>query len=729
MKRLAFMLFMLLILVMAGATFIEKYQGSAYIHEYVYGAWWFFMLWGGMLGGALIHIHRSKLYRQLSSYVLHMSFAVILLGALVTALTAEHGTIRLPLHESVGTFVNSEGRAVELPFSVRLEAFDVEHYSGTQAAADYVSTITFEGEGERAQTSVSMNHIGKYEGYRFYQASYDESGSYLAVNYDRWGIRVTYAGYMLLFFACLLLLIDPKGSFRKLMRHPAFRKTSLVMLGILWACGVHAQPRTISKEQGDKLGRLQVEFKNRIMPLNTLALDFTRKISGGSTYSGLSAEQFMMGWLLFPSEWGEEPLFEVPESEIQKFLQLNKVSSYNQFFTSKGIYKMKHYMQNVDPDTEPALHKELLKLNEKIQLVAMLRSGAMMSVFPIADGSDVRWYAPNDSLPEGLDRGQRLFIENGVNLLQEAVIRGDVEGVDLIVDKLLSYQKRFGGDSLIADRKVRAELWYNKLDFTTLLYRINLTLGIVSLLLILLLSQRRRLMQWLRWFMIVQLCHALGFLTVYMVIRSVINGYVSLANGFDTMLFLGWCIVVLTLLMRNKVLFILPFGLLVSGFTMLVASLGMLNPQITPLMPVLNSPYLSIHVSTIMLSYALFAFTFINALLALTVGRHNKGMLERLTVFSRMLLYPALATLAIGIFLGAIWANESWGRYWAWDPKEVWALITMMVYALPLHGGSLRVFRKPMFFHGYLLVAILVVLMTYFGVNFVLGGMHSYVNG
>ena len=145
-------------------------------------------------------------------------------------------------------------------------------------------------------------------------------------------------------------------------------------------------------------------------------------------------------------------------------------------------------------------------------------------------------------------------------------------------------------------------------------------------------------------------------------------------------------------------------------------------------MPVLVSPWLSIHVSLIMMSYALFAFIMLNGILALCHTRQNDRV-EQLTILSRLLLYPAVFFLGAGIFLGAVWANVSWGRYWAWDPKEVWALITFLVYGAAFHSQSLQAFRKPLFFHVYMIIAFLTVLMTYFGVNYVLGGMHSYANG
>jgi ABC-type transport system involved in cytochrome c biogenesis permease subunit len=202
-----------------------------------------------------------------------------------------------------------------------------------------------------------------------------------------------------------------------------------------------------------------------------------------------------------------------------------------------------------------------------------------------------------------------------------------------------------------------------------------------------------------------------------------IAGRIPLGNGYETMLFLALVLLVLSILLHRRLSFILPFGFLLTGFALLVAWLGQRNPQITPLMPVLQSPILASHVSIIMMAYALMAFMMLNGIFALFTDQMHR---QQLTVLSRLMLYPAVFMLSAGIFLGAIWANVSWGKYWSWDPKEVWALITLLIYAVPLHTNSIPVFRRPKVLHAYLIAAFLTVLMTYFGVNYLLGGMHSY---
>ena len=216
------------------------------------------------------------------------------------------------------------------------------------------------------------------------------------------------------------------------------------------------------------------------------------------------------------------------------------------------------------------------------------------------------------------------------------------------------------------------------------------------------------------------------YLTLMLALRGYVSGHWPVSNGYETMRFMAWCTLLLTLLFARRFLFLLPFGYLIAGLSLMVSMMGESNPQITQLMPVLDSPLLCIHVMLVMAAYALLAFVMFGGVAGVVLHRRARGAAAQLQAVSRLMLYPAVFCLAAGIFVGAVWANVSWGRYWGWDPKEVWALVTLLVYALPLHAGSLPWFRRPLFFHWFCIAAFLSVLVTYFGVNFLLGGMHSY---
>ena len=220
-----------------------------------------------------------------------------------------------------------------------------------------------------------------------------------------------------------------------------------------------------------------------------------------------------------------------------------------------------------------------------------------------------------------------------------------------------------------------------------------------------------------------------AYLSLQIALRWHIGGHIPLSNGYETMVFMAWLSILMTPIAGNRVKEMLPFGYIVCGLALLVSTFGDSTEQIAPLAPVLRSPLLSIHVVVIMISYTLLAFTMLNGIAAVAIKATHKNTEDEIAELQRtsiLMLYPAVFLLTAGIFIGAVWANVSWGRYWGWDPKEVWALITMLVYSAALHGGSIKAMRRPMFFHIYCILAFLTVLITYFGVNFILGGMHSY---
>ena len=215
-----------------------------------------------------------------------------------------------------------------------------------------------------------------------------------------------------------------------------------------------------------------------------------------------------------------------------------------------------------------------------------------------------------------------------------------------------------------------------------------------------------------------------AFLLLIFILRWVAGGHVPMAGGFDSMNLMSIAVGAVGLLMARRRPIALPIGMLTMGFCQLVAMMSGSNPPVTNLMPVLNSPLLSLHVTVIMCSYAMFFAVALCGLAGLLTTRQADVPL-RLQRMSLTMLYPAVTLLALGIMIGAVWANISWDNYWSWDPKEVWALITLIVYTLPLHKGS-GLQRNPRWFHLYCLLALASVAITYFGVNIILGGMHSY---
>ncbi len=754
-KKTLFALYVLTVICMGAATIIEKYKGTDYTSAHIYGAWWFTLLWALLAATATVYFIRRRV-RKPSAVALHLSFAVILAGALATHLFSRQGMIHLRMGETTDKyqFLASNGKDVEerrLPFSIKLDSFGIKYHEGTMAAADYETGFTILDNGKETVGRVSMNNIYSYGGIRLYQASYDEDqrGSILSMNEDPVGITITYTGYALLFLSLLWMLLDPKGAFRQLLRSPLLKRGVLMAVLSLGFANANAL-NTMPKETAEKFGTLHILYNDRICPLQTFAIDFTKKLYGKASYRDYTAEQVLAGFIFWSEEWSGEPLMKMKGGDLKSTLQLPDYCSVRTFFNpTMGGYILGPYVQEYYQGRQDKFHRQAADVDDRLMLVMELRQGTLLKMFPDTAGGTAKWYAPTDKLPASMERDTQLFIQNLFALLQEYLYEGDNARVSEAIDKIARYQQANGGSSLPTPQQTKAERIYNKVPFATILFMANLTIGLLSLLLTIvrltldgrhtkaeggirgtLLCNQRATNAALRILMSLSVLA----LTLCLALRWVISGKIPMANGYETMLFVAWLVMLLSLTVSRRFRIALPLGFIMSGFFLLVSHIGQMDPNISHVMPVLNSPLLSIHVSVIMLAFALLSLTFICGLTALLLqtlaGRNGRARFseqtEALALLSRLFLYPALAALGFGIFIGAVWANVSWGKYWGWDPKEVWALITFMVYAAAAHVQSLPSMRRPMTYHAFMALAFLTILMTYFGVNYFLGGMHSY---
>ncbi len=667
------------IIVMVAATFIEQATGSA---AFIYGSWWFASLWALLCVCGLMHCFRCKLFKRPVVFLLHISLVVILVGALVTHVFSKQGTIHLRVGQPASVFLTDDAETCRLPFSLTLSEFEVTCYPGTQTPMDYVSTLAVsEAHTSKDDTvRISMNRIADIQSYRFYQASYDvdEQGSVLAVSYDPVGIGITYVGYGLLFIIMFLLLVLPGEGF-----HRALKRLGVVAILLALPMGhLFATPKTVTQEEADAFCQLYTYYNGRICPMQTVAKAFTTKLYGKDHYGDMSCEQVFAGWVFYPTSWADVPLKK-----------------------RKERYR-----------------------EEQAAIIQMFMAGEFLRIYPsysLSTDSTLTWLSPADNLMPGFPEDEMFFIKKSLNYVGELAVTRNHDKYMETLAKIRQYQQKVAGDLLPSDRHFYAEMVYNKADYTRPMAMAFATLGIVLFLFFVIrLGGGRQVPTWLVYTCDVVIGLAFGYLFFLFCLRWYVSGHLPLANGYETMQFMSLSILLLTLVMQRRFLLVLPFGFLLSGLTLLVSMMGQSNPQITHLMPVLQSPLLSLHVCIIMISYSLVAFTFLTGIAALLSRR--EAFMQQLADVSRMLLYPALFCMAAGIFIGAIWANVSWGRYWGWDPKEVWALITLLVYAFALHTETLPIFRRVRFFHLFMVLAFLTVLMTYFGVNFVLGGMHSY---
>ena len=750
-KKLLSSLYILVIVAMAAATFIEKWRGTDFAHAAVYSAWWFVALWALLAAAAVAYIVRRRVRRP-SVLALHLALLLILAGALATHVSGERGMVHLRCGVAVDAYsvIGRDGGIEErkLPFTMRLDTFDIRYHDGTEAEADYVSKFTVTDGGVATEAEVSMNNIYTHRSMRFYQADYDRDrlGSTLAVNYDPWGIPLTYAGYGLLFLSLLWTLVDPRGAYRRLLRSPLLRRGVLSLLAVTAFSTGAGAVKVLPKETADKFGRLYMLYDNRVCPVQTFAVDFTKKLYGSSSYKGFTAEQVLTGFIFYGDEWGAEPVVRVKSGALKDALQLPRYCSVNTFFNQMlGGYILGPYVQEYYQGQQDEFHKHVADIDDRLMMVMNLRRGTLLKVFPVTAGGKTTWYAPTDNLDGvAVDSLHRKYMQGVFSLVYQEVLAGNIAHVDAIFDKMLKYQQVNGGSSLPTGAQVEAERVYNAVPFATILFMVNLTAGVL-------------LVAFAIYFMVrgngnngrngsigktAKVANVAGVavsvvslaaLTACLALRWVAGGRVPMANGYETMLVMAWSVMLLSLVVCRRFRIIVPFGLLMSGFFLLVSHINYMNPQITHVMPVLQSPLLSVHVSVIMMSFALLSLTFVCGVTALLLrlirGRNAPGIdvqTDSLALLSRLLLYPAVALLAVGVFVGAVWANVSWGTYWSWDAKEVWGLITLLVYAVAVHEASLPFLRRPVGFHLFMVLAFLTIIMTYFGVNYFLGGMHSY---
>lgn len=751
-KKIIFILYILVLVCMAAATIVEKSQGTDYAHAHYYGAWWFILIWAVLAALGAFYIIKRKV-KCASTLALHLSFIIILAGALLTHISAKRGMIHLRIGQPTDTYMaqdEEQGMKEEkLPFSLCLQKFEAKMHNGTNAVADYSSKFTVTDGDDKSEGEVSMNNIYSHRSYRLYQSSYDEDGkgSVLAINADPYGIPVTYTGYALLFISLVWMLFDPKGGYRKLLKSPLLKKGALVIALILSMGNIqtlHAESATgnlqnavLPKETAEKFGELHILYNDRICPVQTFALDFCKKIYGARSYQGLTAEQVLSGWVFYGNTWANEPFIKIKSGEMKSAMNLPDYASLNTFFNREmGGYTIGQYVQEYYNGQQDKFHQQAADIDGKIQIIMELREGISLKVLPYTFTKNVKatkdhsfikagtttWFSPVDKLPQAVEHQHALYIRNVFSLLNGDVKAGNTSRVNEFFVKMKKYQEVSSGNSLPTATQYKAERINNAFPFATILFMANLTLGFIALFYTIYRMTKKREIKALNIALPILLGVSFLALTFGLALRWIISGNVPMSNGYESMLTVAWFVMLISILMQLRIRIVMVFGFLISGFFLLVSHINQMDPTIGQMMPVLNSPLLSMHVSIIMMSYALLSLTFICGIMGICMRSHG----EELQALSRVFLYPALTCMGFGIFIGAIWANVSWGNYWSWDSKETWALITFMIYAVVVHTQSLPVFRKPLVYHIYITLAFLSIAMTYFGVNYFLTGMHSY---
>ncbi len=696
-------------------------------------------------------------------------------------------------------------RQETLPFALQLREFQLERYPGSQSPSSYASELQVIDEEASFPYRVFMNNVLDHKGYRFYQASYDtdEMGTVLSVSQDRPGTYITYLSYTLLtigmFFTFFVkgsrfsilnrriktinekgpkmpggIKVSEKGSLKEegMETVPKFvvpKATALTFLALLLSLFIgmkmyghnevpNIREAVVPLSQAQAYGNLVVQdLDGRMKPLNTLANEITRKLSGRSTISidqpggeiELTAEQFLLAVQLDPGRFSALPLIKVDEKKgaaIFEAIGHAPVSSvsFQELIDPDGNYLLQGLVEEANrlkPSERNEAHKELLKVDERFNIFYAILRGDFLKLFPNRLDENNTWFTANQH-NMGFDEEDALFVKSITPLYLSALNKGIATGNYAEANEVLSYielfQEKAGAEVHPGEERLQTEIIYNKLNLGNRLFGIFWILGAVMLVLaiIKLFSQPK----WLRYSWIAGLAVAwagLALFTIHLGLRWYIAGRAPWSDGFEMLVFVAWCILLFGLVFEKKSHFTVPLGILFSGTLLFVAFLDWLNPEITNLMPVLHSYWLKIHVAVIVSGYAPLALAALLALLSLILlifkplkpsAKWWKSMQE-LSMVNEMSITIGLFLLAVGTFLGGVWANESWGRYWAWDPKETWALISIMVYAFVLHLRLIPKLKNSLVLNIASLWAFSSILMTSFGVNYYLSGLHSYASG
>ncbi|WP_171595541.1 cytochrome c biogenesis protein [Marinifilum caeruleilacunae] len=639
-------------------------------------------------------------------------------------------------------------KIIELPFSLKLNDFQLERYPGSNSPSSFASEVTLidESKGIEKDYRIYMNNILNHEGYRFFQASYDtdELGTVLSVNHDRVGMTITYFGYFLLILGMAWSLINPYSRFKILGRQSRKVKTLAILAFVMAgsSLGANAQElKVVPLEQARSFGEIMIQDNGgRFEPINTLASEVVRKVTKKGKFKGYPAEQIFLSMVSNPQQWQTVDMIKVGNSDLAKEIGISgKYASFRDFVNEMGQYKLSKKVQDAyskKPAHRSKYDKEIMAVDERINITYMVFTGEFLKIFPNPNDKMGAWYNPTSEVNAAKD--DSLFIKKSVVMLSQALNAGDSKMAETYIEGIKTYQKKFGSEVMPSEAKQKVEILYNNINIFKRLFPYYLLIGFF--LLIFLVTHILRPKFPIKWVVGgAMIILGIGFLlhTGGLAARWYIAGRAPWSNGFETMTFIAWGCLLAGFMFAKKSKLALAATAVLAGMFLFVAHLSWMNPEVTNLVPVLKSYWLTIHVAIITSSYAFLALGAILGLINLSLyilqDQKNKAVIAEnildLSRISEMTMTIGLYFLTIGTFLGGIWANESWGRYWGWDPKETWALVSILVYSFVLHMRFIPGLKSIYAFNIASIWSYSAILMTYFGVNYYLAGLHSYAKG
>ena len=678
-------------------------------------------------------------------------------------------------------------KVLELPFSIKLNDFIAKRYPGTEktySAFESKVTVLDEQEGD-FDFHIYMNNILNHRGYRFFQSSFDpdEKGTILSVNHDFWGTSITYLGYFLLYFGLLAILFAKHTRFddlRKSLRKIKAKKAAMcITLFLATTFGLNAQD-THSEDDGhdhsilnktqvdsilranispkgeaDKFGRLVIQdFDGRMKPVNTYASELLRKLSKHDTYEEFDANQAFLSMQESPLLWYNVPIIYLKLKKadtIRSIIGLDKKEKYAtlaHFFTEQGNYRLSNYLEDAYSSQVPtAIDKEFREANQRVQLLYnTLNQSSTLKIFPIPEDANNKWISSYDYREEKIQLEDSLygnFINTGFKaylfMLNDGKKSGDFSESSKLLEAIKKTQQKYGAEVMISDKKINAEVTYNKYDIFKKLFSWYMyagTLMFIFLIIQIFKDKSKGINLAVKVFKYIILglfiLHTAG-----LIVRWYVSGHAPWSDAYESMIYVAWATMLFGLLFGKKSDITLASTAFVTSMILMIAHWNWMDPSIGNLQPVLDSYWLMIHVAIIVGSYGPFTLGMIlglvSLLLMILTNDKNKAKMslniKELTIVNEMALTVGLVMLSIGNFLGGMWANESWGRYWGWDPKETWALISIMVYAFVIHMRLVPGLRGRFGFNLASILAFSSIIFTYFGVNFYLAGLHSYQSG
>ncbi|HEG4691767.1 TPA: cytochrome c biogenesis protein CcsA [Campylobacter jejuni] len=655
----------------------------------------------------------------------------------------------------------------QLPFDIYLRDFVLDRYPGSMSPASYASEITVKNNNENFDYRIFMNNVLDYDGYRFYQSSYDqdEKGTVLSVNKDP-GKIPTYIGYFLLCLGMFMNFLNPHSRFRTLARlinKDTLKHASVIIFILLLSFGsektfaqdLNSTLPVVNTNHAKALATLIVQKSadGRMVPFDTLSREILEKIHQSDSYKGQNSNAVMLSMLVDVDKWQIEPFILMPQNQavrdaIANILEIPsaKYISYKDFFDENNRYKLQKYVENANrknPNARGVFDKEIIKLDERANVVNLVFSGELFKFIPVQNNPNNVWLAPFSAVTtlKG-DEGHIVLalIQNYFSAVENAFKDGNWTRADEGLKFIKEYQEKIGYKVMPSKTKVEMEIFSNKAEIFVKLAPVYLIAGFLLLILVF----SKMVVPNLKIsfiFKVVYVLNVLAFVihTVGLGLRAYLSGHAPWSNGYESMVYIAWALSLSGIFFSRKSPIALSLTSILSGIVLMVAHLSEMNPQITNLVPVLNSYWLSIHVSVITASYGFLGLCALLGIFTLFLmcflkkdGKYNLNILRNITEATRineMAMIFGLCLLTVGNFLGAIWANESWGRYWSWDSKETWALVSILVYAAILHLRMIPKYCNQFVFALWSMFAYWVIIMTYFGVNYFLTGLHSYAAG